>query len=57
MPDILHMGQCQVVNQYIYLGALIPNEGGCSQEIVRRWEIARRTAKSFQKTWKDTAIT
>jgi len=35
MPDILHIGQCQVVNQYIYLGALISNEGGCSQEIVR----------------------
>lgn len=56
-PDIQQLGQCQVVNHYIYLGALISNEGGCSQEINRRCEIARRTAKSLQKTWRDSAIT
>jgi len=47
MPDILHLDQYQVVNQYIYLGALISNEGGCSHEIV--YAKARQTAKSLQK--------
>lgn len=54
-PHIQHRCQCQVVNHYIYLGALISNEGGCSPEMNVRCEITRRTTKSFQKH--DNAMT
>lgn len=50
------IGQCQVVNQFIYLCALITNRWGCAPEIRCRAEIARRTMKSIEKTWRGKTI-
>lgn len=54
-PYIQHLGQCQIVNLNMYLGALISNEGVCSLKVNRRCYIARKTTKSL--TWWYSAIT
>lgn len=56
-PDITHIGLSQVVNQFVYLGAVITNEGGSSAEVRRRCEMARRTMRDLQRTWVDSDIT
>lgn len=55
--DITHIDGYEVVSQYIYLGALITNDGACTKEINRRCEMARQTVRELQKTWMDSDIT
>ncbi|KAJ0175277.1 hypothetical protein K1T71_009418 [Dendrolimus kikuchii] len=35
-PEVTKIANCDVIQSYIYLGALISNNGGCTEEIKRR---------------------
>ncbi|XP_012553302.2 LINE-1 reverse transcriptase homolog [Bombyx mori] len=40
-PEVTKIANCDVVQSYIYLGALISNTGGCVDEIKRRMAVSR----------------
>lgn len=54
--EIKQIEQCQVVCQFIYLGTLITNRGGCKGEI-KICEMAKRSIKYLQKTWVNCGVT
>lgn len=49
-PDIVRIGQCQVINQFVYL-TLIDNTGGCELEIRRRMQMARTAMTQLTEIW------
>ncbi|CAH2263600.1 jg10912 [Pararge aegeria aegeria] len=48
-PEVTQIANCEVVQSYIYLGALISNNGGCVEEVKRRMAIARTAMESMEK--------
>ncbi|PIK43880.1 endonuclease-reverse transcriptase [Apostichopus japonicus] len=46
----------EVVNTFNFLGSLIVDDGGCSQEIRRRLAMARSSAINLTDIWKDRGI-
>ena len=46
----------EIVNTFNFLGSLIVDEGGSSQEIRRRLAIARASAITLMDIWKDRGI-
>lgn len=41
LPHTRQVAGFEVVNSFVYLGAMITNKGGCTEEIKRRIAIAR----------------
>ncbi|CAH2233033.1 jg719 [Pararge aegeria aegeria] len=41
LPEVSKIANCEVVQSYVYLGALVSNNGGCIDEIKRRMAISR----------------
>lgn len=56
-PEVTTIANCDVVQSYIYLGALITNEGGCAEEIKRRMAITRSAMDKLKKIWRNRNIT
>lgn len=56
-PETRSIGHCEVVNSFVYLGALIENTGGCECEIRRRIQLARSAMTQLNKIWRDRNIT
>ncbi|MFR6994919.1 RNA-directed DNA polymerase, partial [Streptococcus pneumoniae] len=56
-PRLLNIGKCQVVSQFVYLGALIDNTGNCENEIRRRIQLGRVAMVQLTKIWRDSNIT
>lgn len=56
-PEVTQIGNCEVVNSYIYLGSLISNKGGCEEEVKRRNAITRSAMEKMTKVWKDRNVT
>lgn len=56
-PDLRFIRDYKVVNNFVFLGSTISNEGGCELEIRRRIQIARNAMTKLQKVWKDRQIT
>ncbi|KAL0879221.1 hypothetical protein ABMA27_003004 [Loxostege sticticalis] len=56
-PEVKHIANCEVVQSYVYLGALISKNGGCIDEVKRRMAITRSTMSKLQKVWKNRNIT
>ncbi|CAH2226459.1 jg4165 [Pararge aegeria aegeria] len=56
-PEVTQIANCEVVQSYIYLGALISNNGGCVEEVKRRMAIARTAMDRLKKIWKNRNIT
>ncbi|XP_037870090.1 LINE-1 retrotransposable element ORF2 protein [Bombyx mori] len=48
-PDVTQIAGCDVVQSYIYLGALISNNGGCMDEIRRRMAVTRSAMDGLRK--------
>jgi hypothetical protein len=46
-----------VVDKFVYLGSLITNKGGCTEEIKRRSAIAKSAMAKLTKIWKSHEIT
>ncbi|XP_030760717.1 uncharacterized protein LOC115885832 [Sitophilus oryzae] len=55
-PDITNINRCQVVKQFISLGALISNTGSCEVEIRRRIQLARNAMTQLTKVWSNNHI-
>ncbi|KAI8433243.1 hypothetical protein MSG28_015319 [Choristoneura fumiferana] len=55
-PEIVQIANCDVVQSYIYLGALITNSGGCVDEVKRRMAIARSAMDRLRKIWRSRNI-
>lgn len=51
------IGNFEVVDKFVYLGAMIHKSGSCEFEIRRRIEIARSAMIKMMKIWKDRNIT
>ena len=56
-PEIKFIANCDVVQSYVYLGALILNSGGCAEEIKRRMAISRSSMNNLRKIWRSRNIT
>ncbi|CAH2233881.1 jg18186 [Pararge aegeria aegeria] len=56
-PEIIQIANCEVVQSYVYLGALITNNGGCVEEVKRRMAITRTTIEKLKKIWRNRNIT
>ncbi|CAH2237332.1 jg3829 [Pararge aegeria aegeria] len=52
-PEVTQIANCEVVQSYIYLGALISNNRGCVEEVKRHIAIARTTMDRLKKIWKN----
>lgn len=57
LPDVTQIANCKVVSTYIYLGALISNNGGCVDEVKRRMAITRAAMDKMRKIWRNNNIT
>ncbi|XP_037871039.1 uncharacterized protein LOC119629400 [Bombyx mori] len=55
--NVQNIGNCEVVQTYIYLGSAISSTGGCGEEIRRRCAITRLAVERLGKIWKDRRIT
>lgn len=55
-PEIKQINSIKTVKQFVYLGSLITNTGGCSEEIKRRIAIAKTATTNLQKIWKSHDI-
>ncbi|PZC85948.1 hypothetical protein B5X24_HaOG214313 [Helicoverpa armigera] len=55
-PEITKIANCDVVQSYIYLGALITNNGGCIDEVKRRMAISRSAMDKLRKIWRNRKI-
>ncbi|CAH2265133.1 jg9285 [Pararge aegeria aegeria] len=49
LPEVSKIANCEVVQSYVYLGALVSNNGGCIDEIKRRMAISRSAMDKLQK--------
>lgn len=56
-PEIHNIGNCAVVQSYIYLGSTINNTGSCEEEIRRRCAVTRSAVEKLKKIWRDRRIT
>lgn len=56
-PELRQIAGCEVVDKFIYLGSLVSNQGGCSEEIRRRIEIARTAMTKLHRIWCDKQVT
>ncbi|KAJ0176148.1 hypothetical protein K1T71_008322 [Dendrolimus kikuchii] len=56
-PEVTKIANCDVIQSYIYLGALISNNGGCTEEIKRRMAITRSAMDRLGKIWRNRNIT
>ncbi|KAJ0178601.1 hypothetical protein K1T71_005376 [Dendrolimus kikuchii] len=56
-PEVTKIANCDVIQSYIYLGALISNNGGCAEEIKRRMAITRSAMDRLGKIWRNGNIT
>ncbi|PZC84789.1 hypothetical protein B5X24_HaOG203779 [Helicoverpa armigera] len=56
-PEVTRIANCDVVQTYIYLGALISNNGGCIDEVKRRMALTRNAAEKLKKVWRNRNIT
>ncbi|CAH2265010.1 jg25137 [Pararge aegeria aegeria] len=52
-PEIFQIANCEVVQSFVYLGALITNNGGCVEEVKRRMAITRTTMEKLKKIWRN----
>lgn len=50
-PDISMIGNCEVVQSYVYLGSTITSTGGCEDEIRRRCAITRSAVDKLKRFW------
>ncbi|CAH2235409.1 jg13268 [Pararge aegeria aegeria] len=57
LPEVSKIANCEVVQSYVYLGALVSNNGGCIDEIKRRMAISRSAMDKLQKIWRNRNIT
>lgn len=55
--EVKQINNIEVVQKYVYVGALITNTGGCSEEIKRRTAIAKDVMAKLTKIWKSNDIT
>ena len=55
-PDTTRIANCEVVSSFVYLGAVLSNGGGSSNEIRRRIEISRSAMSRLTKVWRDRQI-
>lgn len=56
-PEVTQIANCDVVQTYVYLGALISNNGGCVDEVKRRMAITRTAMEKLRKIWRNRNIT
>lgn len=56
-PVVTQIANCDVVQSYVYLGALISNRGGCVDEIKRRMAITRSAMDKLRKVWRNRNVT
>jgi len=56
-PEVTRIAGCEIVQSYVYLGALISNNGGCADEIGRRMAISRSSMDRLGKVWRSRNIT
>lgn len=56
-PDTLRIGNFKVVDKFVYLGALINNQGDCEAEIRGRIQLGRTAMSQLTKVWKNPNIT
>lgn len=56
-PEVTQIANCDVVQSYVYLGALISNNGGCVDEVKRRMAITRNSMVKLKKVWRNRNIT
>lgn len=56
-PDLTKVANCDVVQSYVYLGALVTNNGGCVEEIKRRMAMTRTAMDRLKKIWRSRDIT
>lgn len=57
LPNITKIANCEVVQSYIYLGALISNQGGCIGEVKKRMAMTRSAMDKLKKIWRNRNIT
>ncbi|CAH2243910.1 jg18573 [Pararge aegeria aegeria] len=57
LPEVSKIANCEVVQSYVYLGALVSNNGSCIDEIKRRMAISRSAMDKLQKIWRNRNIT
>ncbi|KAJ8710368.1 hypothetical protein PYW07_009734 [Mythimna separata] len=57
LPDVTQIANCDVVQSYIYLGALISNQGNCIEDIKRRMALTRAAMDKLKKIWKNRKVT
>ena len=55
-PTVAHIAGCEVVPKFVYLGAVLSNDGGCSDEIRRRIQLAKSAMSRLTRIWKDRQI-
>ena len=55
-PNVTHIAGCEVVPKFVYLGAVLSNDGGCSDEIRRRIQLAKSAMSRLTRIWKDRQI-
>lgn len=56
LDDLNLLRDYDIVNQFIYLGSLINDNGSCEEEIRRRIQIARAQMVKLKKIWLDKNI-
>jgi len=56
-PEVTRIAGCDVVQSYVYLGALISNSGGCADEVKRRMAISKSSMDRLGKVWRSRNIT
>ncbi|KAI8436861.1 hypothetical protein MSG28_010313 [Choristoneura fumiferana] len=56
IPETTQIANCDVMQSYIYLGALIRNNGGCIDEVKRRMAISRSAMDKLRKIWRNRNI-
>lgn len=50
-PDITVIGNCEVVQSYVYVGSTVTNTVGCEDEIRKRCAITRFAIDRLKKIW------
>lgn len=57
MDDLIIAGESiEVIDSFVFLGAKVMNEGGCSEEIRRRIILGRKAMADLTKIWKDRDV-
>lgn len=57
LPHLKTIPQCEVVSQFVYLGAIITNDGNCEPEIRHKIQLGRCAMTQLTKIWCDRSIT